>query len=68
MMTEEMNDFFADVKIDEGENQWTREFDQLEIRPADELADPGASGKLDLTPAISADGALAVNDDDYNDT
>ena len=60
MSTEEMNDFLAVVKIDEGENQWTRDVDELDIWPADELADPGPRGKLDLTPGISADGALTV--------
>ena len=67
MPTEEMNDFFEVVKIDEGENQWTKEFEQLDVRPADELVDPGPRGRLDRTPAISEDGALIVINDDGDD-
>ena len=67
MTTEEMNDFFAIVKIDEGEHQWTKEFEQLDVRPVDELADPGPRGRLDLTPAISAEGALVIIDSDLDD-
>ena len=57
----EMDDLSTVVRIDEAENHWAKEFDQLETQPADELADPGPRGKRDLTPAISADGALITS-------
>ena len=67
MTTEGIDDFFEAVKIDEGENQWAKEFEQLAIRPADELADPGPRGKLGFTPAIFEAGAFVVMDDGSSD-
>ena len=67
MSTEEMDEFFAVVKIDAGENQWTQELNQVDIRLADELADPGPRGNIDLTPLIFAEGALIVTDNNHDD-
>ena len=58
MTLEEMNDLSSVVRIDESENQWNKESGQLDVRPADELADPGPRGKFEPTPAISAEFAL----------
>ena len=52
MTAEKIKEFFEVVKIDEGENQWAKEFEQLTIKTADELADPGLRGKLAFTAAI----------------
>ena len=50
------------VRIDSSENQWTKESGQLDIRPADELADPGPRGTFEPTPARSAEFALNVSE------
>ena len=72
MVTREIDDFFPEVRLDEGENQWAKEFEQLAIKPADELADPAPRGKLVLTPQISEAGALIVIEsgigDEYDST
>ena len=44
----EIHDFFEIVKIDEGENQWAKEFEQLAIKPADEPAEQDLAGSLTL--------------------
>ena len=58
MSPEEMDDVSTIVRIDESENQWTKEAGQMDVRPADELADPGPRGKLEPTPAASSEFAL----------
>ena len=61
MSPEEMNDILTIVRIDESENQWTKKTGQIDIRPADELADPGPRGRFEPTPATSAEFALDVS-------
>ena len=61
MTPEEMDDLSTVARIDKAENQCATEFDQLDTRPADALAETGPRGKIDLTPAVSADGALITS-------
>ena len=61
MTLKEMNDLSTVVRIDESENQRTKASSQLDVRPADELADPVPRGKFEPTPAIYAELALDVS-------
>ena len=61
MSPEEMNDISTIVRIDESENQCTKESGQLDVRPADDLAVPGPSGRFDPAPATSAEFGLDVS-------
>ena len=54
MSPEDMNDISIIVRIDESENQLTKESGQIDVRPVDELDDPGRRGKFEPTPATSA--------------
>ena len=45
MTPEEMDNLSFAVRIDEAETQWAKEFDQLDIRPADGWATQGLVGK-----------------------
>ena len=58
---EEMDDVSTIVRIHESENQWTQEAGQIDVPPADELADPGLRGKFETTLATSAEFALDVS-------
>ena len=62
MTRDEINDISEVVRIDSSENQWTKEPGQLDIRPADELADPGPRGTFEPTPARSTEFALNVSE------
>ena len=61
MSREEMDDISEVVRIDSSENQRTKESGQLDVRPADELADLCLRGKFEPTPAGSAEFALDVS-------
>ena len=56
-----MNDISTIVRIDVPENQWTKESGQIDVRPADELADPGPRWRFEPTPGTSAEFALDVS-------
>ena len=60
MSPEAMNDMSTIVRIDESGNQWSKESGQIDVRPADELVDPGPRGRFEPTPATSAEIALDV--------
>ena len=61
MSSDEINDFFSVVKLDEWENQWARELEQGITRPTDELAGPGPRGRVEFVPAIAEAGALVID-------
>ena len=63
MSTQEIDEFFPIVRLDEGENQWAHELEQGITRPSEELSDPGPRGRLDFVPAMPGAGAFVIDDE-----
>ena len=63
MPTEEIDWLFPIVRLDEGENQWAHALEGGITRPSEELADPGARGKLDFVPAMPGFYVFVIEDE-----
>ena len=63
MPTQDIDEFFPVVQLDEGKNQWAHELEQSITRPSQELSDHGPRGRFDFVPVLSGAGAFAIDDE-----